>query len=54
MIDHIIGICHDHHLHPDLLDLLMYGGGITGIWVYIKWKGKETWQWFKSLFKREE
>ena len=43
MLEHIIGICHDNHIHFDLLDLLFIGGGsLTAIWWYVKGRTKEV------------
>ena len=44
MIEHIIGICHDNHIHLDLIDILLLGGGLGGlrlIWWYVKGRFKD-------------
>lgn len=37
---HAIGLCHDNHSHLDLLDALLWFGGVSPILIYLKLRGK--------------
>lgn len=45
---HVFGVCGDAHAHLDLMDILLMGGGLTPIVVYIKYKFRKFKEYFNE------
>lgn len=49
---HVIGICADNHTHLDLIDILMYGSGFTGMGYYLGYKTRQFKRWLKLKLRK--
>lgn len=52
IVMHIFGTCSDAHAHFDLMDLILMGGGVTPILIYIKYKWSTIKSFINGRYKR--
>jgi hypothetical protein len=51
---HALGLCSDAHTHPDLIDILIVGGGSATLYFQYKYnQAKLIWQLIISSAKRQ-